>query len=196
MAACLSINGAARSTTNWEIDGGTTGQRQATARSTFIPRRCPSPRWRVLTSNYGRSTAVAGRAPWRRSPVGSKEFHGTWPSSCATTPSTPAILRLRRAVVQKNDYQLHHRRPVFIRAFSTARRKRRLLLESELAQGASAPPSTSSAVDGERKGKLLDVCQAINALVDTKNYPDCPVIPSPATTIPATPWRSIRTPRR
>jgi len=87
----FSVNGGRTEYNNWELDGGENMDNGSNATLNTYPSVDAIAEVRVLTSNYGASTAATARAQWRRRPSPAPEvFTATPTSTCATRRLTPA----------------------------------------------------------------------------------------------------------
>jgi hypothetical protein len=176
-----SINGGRVEYNNWELDGGDNMDNGSNSTLNVYPSPDAIAEFKVLTSNYG---AQYGRNGSGTVEVvlksGGKDFHGDayefvrnndFNARNFFAPTVPSY--------KKNDFGYTIGGPVFIPKVYNKSKDKTFFFWSEEWHIDRLPATFNNQVPStqERQGIFNDVCPAAGGLVDTTNYPNCPVNP-------------------
>ena len=180
-SVAFSINGGRTEYNNWEIDGGDNMDNGSNGTLNVYPNVDAIAEVRVLTSNYGAQYGRSGSGTVETvTKSGGKEFHGTLAEFVRNDAfNARNFFASDVPSYKKNDYSYTIGGPVFIPGVYNSKKEKTFFFWSQNWRKERLPNTFNIQVPstGERKGNFSDVCPAINAMVDTKNYPDCPVNP-------------------
>lgn len=188
-----SFNGGRTEYNNWEIDGGDNMDNGSNTSLNVYPNIEAISEFKVLTSNYG---AQYGRNASGTVEVetksGTSSFHGSafyygrneifnarnW--SEGQNPTAP------KAQYRKHDWGYTVGGPVFIPNHYNTDKKKTFFFWSQEWRRQSDPTSYNQNVpsNAERAGNFSDLCSPTPGVIDTTNFPDCPIDPSTGSRFP------------
>ena len=183
-----SMNGGRTEYNNWELDGGDNMDNGSNATLNVYPNPEAIAEFKVLTSNYGAQYGRNGSGTIEvETKSGTSSFHGSafeylrndffnarsWAEGA--DPTAP------KAPYKKHDFGYTIGGPVFIPNHYNSDKKKTFFFFSEewrreknsVTTGAVNVPS-----DAERNGIFSDLCSPTLGLIDSTNFPDCPVDPT------------------
>jgi hypothetical protein len=186
-----SINGGRVEYNNWEIDGGDNMDNGSNSTLNVYPNLDAIAEFKVLTSNYG---AQYGRNASGTIEVetksGTNKFHGTasyygrndmfnarnfFDDPTQPTPS-----------YKKHDWGYTVGGPVILPGYNKNRDKTFFFWSQEWRRERN--PNTFSPTnvpsDAERTGVFSDLCSPVPGVIDSTNFPDCPVDPATSLRFP------------
>ncbi|HXM40988.1 MAG TPA: carboxypeptidase regulatory-like domain-containing protein, partial [Bryobacteraceae bacterium] len=194
-----SINGGRVEYNNWEVDGGDNMDNGSNSTLNVYPNVDAIAEFRVLTSNYGAQYGRNGSGTIETvTKSGTKDFHGDLFEFVRNDDfNARNFFESSVPEYKKNDFGGTIGGPVFIpRVYNTKKEKTFFFFSEEVRReiipGGIYNQQVPSAQ--ERQGNFSDVCPAANlaSVVDTADYPDCPVNPItgsyyPNNTVPVDP---------
>jgi len=192
-----SVNGGRVEYNNWEVDGGDNMDNGSNDTLNVYPNVDAIAEVKVLTSNYGAQYGRNGSATVETvTKSGGRDFHGDLFEFLRnddfnarnyfsyTPPLVPEY--------KKNDFGGTIGGPVYIpHVYNTGKEKTFFFFSEEVRReivpGGIFTGQVPSAQ--ERQGNFSDVCPGPGSMVDTTNFPDCPVNPAtgsyyPSNTVP------------
>jgi hypothetical protein len=184
-----SINGGRTEYNNWEIDGGDNMDNGSNSTLNVYPNLDAIAEFKVLTSNYG---AQYGRNASGTIEVetksGTKNFHGT-----ADYFGRNEIFNARnffddtRPPYKKHDWGYTVGGPVVLPGYNKNRDKTFFFWSEEWRREKN--PNTFSPAnvpsDAERGGSFSDLCSPAPGVIDSANFPDCPIDPATSLRFPS-----------
>ena len=195
-----SVNGGRVEYNNWEVDGGDNMDNGSNDTLNVYPNVDAIAEVKVLTSNYGAQYGRNGSATVETvTKSGTRDFHGDLFEFLRnddfnarnyfsyTPPLVPEY--------KKNDFGGTIGGPVYIPGVYNTKKEKTFFFFSEEIRREIVPGGifTSQVPSAqERQGNFSDVCPAGGSIVDTTDFPDCPVNPAtgnyyPNNTVPVDP---------
>ena len=183
-SVAMSVNGGRTEYNNWEIDGGDNMDNGSNGTLNVYPNVDAIAEVRVLTSNYGAQYGRNGSGTVETvTKSGTKDFHGDLFEFVRNDDfNARNFFQTSVPEYKKNDFGGTIGGPVFIpHLYNTGKTKTFFFFSEEVRReiipGGTFNQQVPSAQ--ERAGNFSDVCPAANlaSMVDTTNYPDCPVNP-------------------
>src|SRR6266849_1098545 len=183
----FSMNGGRTEYNNWELDGGDNMDNGSNATLNVYPNPEAIAEFKVLTSNYGAQYGRNGSGTVEvETKSGGNSFHGSAfeylrnavfnarPWESGNDPAHP------NPPYKKHDFGYTVGGPVFIPNHYNSDKKKTFFFFSEewrREKNPSTVPTQNVPSDAERTGNFSDLCSPTAGVIDTKNFPDCPVDP-------------------
>jgi hypothetical protein len=179
-----SMNGGRTEYNNWELDGGDNMDNGSNATLNVYPNPEAIAEFKVLASNYGAQYGRNGSGTIEvETKSGGNSFHGSAfeylrndffnarPWESGNEPGNP------NPPYKKHDFGYTIGGPVYIPNHYNADKKKTFFFFSEEWRREKNPSSILQNVpsDAERGGKFSDLCSPTAGVIDTVNFPDCPV---------------------
>jgi hypothetical protein len=181
-SVAMSVNGGRTEYNNWEIDGGDNMDNGSNGTLNVYPNVDAIAEVKVLTSNYGAQYGRNGSGTIETvTKSGTKDFHGDLFEFVRNEDfNARNFFESSVPEYRKNDFGYTIGGPVFIpRVYNTKKEKTFFFFSEEwrreIVPGGIFNQQVPSAQ--ERAGNFSDVCPAGVSMVDTTNFPDCPVNP-------------------
>ena len=182
-----SMNGGRTEYNNWEIDGGDNMDNGSNTSLNVYPNLEAIAEFKVLTSSYGAQYGRNGSGTVEvETKSGTRSFHGSafeylrndmfnakpWEAGNGNLPKPP---------YKKHDFGYTVGGPVYIPNLYNSEKKKTFFFWSQEWRREKNPSSVSAQdvpSDAERGGVFSDLCSPTAALIDPKNFPDCPINPA------------------
>ena len=179
-----SMNGGRTEYNNWELDGGDNMDNGSNTTLNVYPNPEAIAEFKVLASNYGAQYGRNGSGTIEvETKSGGNSFHGSAfeylrndffnarPWESGNEPGNP------NPPYKKHDFGYTIGGPVYIPNHYNADKKKTFFFFSEEWRREKNPSSILQNVpsDAERGGKFSDLCSPTAGVIDTVNFPDCPV---------------------
>jgi hypothetical protein len=182
-----SMNGGRTEYNNWELDGGDNMDNGSNSTLNVYPNPEAIAEFKVLTSNYGAQYGRNGSGTVEvETKSGGATFHGSafeylrndffnannFFDNSAGNPRPP---------YKKHDYGYTIGGPVYIPNHYNSDKKKTFFFFSEewrKEKNPSTIPLQNVPSDAERNGNFSDLCSPTPGVIDSTNFPDCPVNPA------------------
>ena len=183
-----SINGGRTVYNNWELDGGDNMDNGSNSTLNVYPNPEAIAEFKVLTSNYGAQYGRNGSGTIEvETKSGTSSFHGSafeylrndffnarsWAEGA--DPTQP------KAPYKKHDFGYTIGGPIFIpNHYNSSKKKTFFFFSEEWRREKNSVTTDALNVpsDADRAGNFSDLCSPTPGLIDSTNFPDCPVDPS------------------
>ncbi|MBV8073513.1 MAG: carboxypeptidase regulatory-like domain-containing protein, partial [Acidobacteriaceae bacterium] len=200
-SVAFSVNGGRTEYNNWELDGGDNMDNGSNSTLNTYPNVDAIAEVKVLTSNYGAQFGRNGSATVETiTKSGTQQFHGDLFEFVRNNDFNARNFFLPNVPeYRKNDYGFTIGGPVFIpKVYNTSKQKTFFFYSQEWRKDVVPGQNFNQQVpsNAERSGNFSDVCPGAGSAVNTKLYPNCPVVPAgypgagsyfPNNTVPVTP---------
>jgi len=181
----FSVNGGRTEYNNWELDGGDNMDNGSNSTLNVYPNIEAIAEFKVLTSNYGAQYGRNGSGTIEvETKSGTQSFHGSAfeylrndmfnarPWESGNDPAHP------NPPYKKHDFGYTVGGPVYIPGHYNSDKKKTFFFWSqewrrEKNPSAISPQNVPS--DAERGGNFSDLCSPTAGVIDSVNFPDCPV---------------------
>jgi hypothetical protein len=190
----FSINGGRTEYNNWELDGGDNMDNGSNATLNVYPNPEAIAEFKVLTSNYGAQYGRNGSGTIEvETKSGGSSFHGSafeylrndmfnarpWESGDDPAHPNPPY--------KKHDFGYTIGGPVYIPNHYNSDKKKTFFFFSEEWRREKNPSSILANVpsDTERGGNFSDLCSPTPGVIDSVNFPDCPIDPATGSRFPS-----------
>ncbi len=182
-SVAMSVNGGRTEYNNWEIDGGDNMDNGSNGTLNVYPNVDAIAEVKVLTSNYGAQYGRNGSGTIETvTKSGTKDFHGDLFEFVRNDDfNARNFFESSVPEYKKNDFGFTIGGPVFIPKVYNTKKEKTFFFYSEewrreIVPGGTFNQQVPSAA--ERAGNFADVCPSGASMVDTTNFPDCPVNPA------------------
>lgn len=179
----FSVNGGRTEYNNWEIDGGDNMDNGSNGTLNVYPNVDAIAEVRVLTSNYGAQYGRNGAGTVETvTKSGTRDFHGDVFEFVRNDIFNARNFFLQDTQVppyKKNDFGYTIGGPVFIPRLYNTKKEKTFFFWSQEWRKERLPNTFNVQVPSaqQRQGIFNELCPAAGSLVDTANFPDCPVNP-------------------